>query len=214
MRSSEKVKHSPYMRWLRDLSIVTLFAAACILIGTTPLRASCGFAVNPRSGNVVKTSFLPLQGGGTDPALVHDAIAHSGRHRRIEGLWYVVLTMSTGGTLWQSFQQYHPGGLELESADLNPLGGNFCVGVWKQRGSTVKIYHVGWTYDGTEGNPNGSFVLTETSTLSKDGNSYNGTFVFTQYDSNGDSAPAFTLNGTLTGQRIDFSHPYTPVPTP
>lgn len=205
MKSSEKVHHSPYTRWLRDLSIVTLFAAACILIGTTQVRASCGFAVNPRSENIVKASFLTPQEGQTDPGHVH----HS-----IKGLWYVVLTQSSGIRLWQSFQQYHPGGLELESADLNPNGGNFCVGVWKQRGRTVKIYHVGWTYDGTDGAPAGSFVLTETNKLSKDGNSFTGTFVFKQYDASADSTPLATINGDLTGQRIDFSHPYTPVPTP
>lgn len=210
MKASEKVRQGPYTRWLRDSCVVALFAAACMLIGTTPLRASCGFRVNPKSENASKTSFLPPQEGQTDSATVN----HS-----IEGLWYVVLTTSSHTTLWQSFQQYHPGGLEMESADLNPLGGNFCMGVWKQEGRTVKIYHVGWTYNGTkesssEGDAEGSFVLTETSTLSADGNRYTGTFVFTQYDAEGDSTPVATIHGTLTGQRIDFSHPFTPVATP
>lgn len=58
MKSSEKVKHIPHTRRLYDWSIVALFAAACILVGTTPLRASYGFAVTPKSEKILKTAFL------------------------------------------------------------------------------------------------------------------------------------------------------------
>jgi len=58
----------------------------------------------------------------------------------------------------------------------------------------VSLYHVGFT----QGNPPGtySFVLTETITVSLDGNSFDGTYNQTFYDANGNVVAMFTDTGT------------------
>lgn len=83
------------------------------------------------------------------------------------------------------------------------------MGVWKQHGNTVKIYHVALTFDGSTGVPDGGYIIfTQKNTLSSDGNSYHGTFTFTQYDNTNTKVTSFS--GTTEGHRIDFNHPYTP----
>jgi hypothetical protein len=64
----------------------------------------------------------------------------------------------------------------------------------------VQLYHVGWTI----GNPAGTvrFVLTETITVSLDGNSFDGTYNQTFYDANGNVVPQFTDTGTTHATRI------------
>lgn len=204
MRTTDKAKHSSYTRWLRDSSFVALVAAACMLIGTTPLRASCGSPANSKPGSALKTSFQPAQEG--EPSSAPD-------HNSIVGLWHVILTESSGDRLWQSFQQFHADGLEMENADITPIGSNVCMGVWKKVGpDTVKIYHVAWTFDPATGAPTGSALLTETNTLNKDGNSFTGTFAIQFYDANGDKLVKIT--GTTTATRISFSLPFTAPSTP
>lgn len=204
MRTSERVRRSSYKHWLRDSSIVALVAAACMLLGTTPLRASCGFPANPKPGNALKPSPLPAQEGEPNTAPTHSSIV---------GLWHVILTQSSGDRLWQSFQQFHADGLEMENADITPIGSNVCMGVWeKVRSDTVKIYHVAWTFDPASGAPTGSALLTETNTLNKDGNSFTGTFAIQFYDANGDKL--IKITGTTAATRISFSLPFTAPSTP
>lgn len=204
MRTSDKAKHSAYARWLRNSSIFALVAAACMLLGTTPLRASCGFPANPKPGNTLKPTAPPAQEGEPSSAPEHNSIV---------GLWHVILTLSPedgGGRLYQSFQQFHADGLEMEIADLDPTGGNACMGVWKKTGPlTVEIYHVGWLF---AANPLGAgyFVLTEKNTLGKDGNTWTGTFEIQTFGPDG--TPTHDLTGTIAATRIDFSHHVSPAP--
>jgi hypothetical protein len=117
----------------------------------------------------------------------------------IVGLWHAVLS-SPDGFGYQSFVTWHSDGLEFESADAPPIMGAVCVGVWKQRGRTASNNHFGWTWDTSGFVPTGSFNLTQTVTLSPDGNSYSGNFDFTTYDING--AVSGEHKGTVTAMRI------------
>ena len=121
-------------------------------------------------------SLVTAQAGGSQ--------AEGTQRPTIVGTWHVQIFLDSGHTqlLFESYKQWHSDGLEFESADLGP--GVLCVGTWNQVArSTVSLYHVGWTY----GNPAGTFrfVWTETETLSRDGNSYDGAGQITYYDENG-----------------------------
>jgi hypothetical protein len=101
----------------------------------------------------------------------------------IVGLWHVQLFLDPEHTMLfaETYKQWHRDGLEFESANLFP--GALCVGTWKQMAhNMVNLYHVGWTYGA---NGTYRFVLTETDTVSPDGNSYDGTFEQTFYDTDG-----------------------------
>jgi hypothetical protein len=121
----------------------------------------------------------------------------------IVGLWEVTYTSSAGNPLspFQTYQQWHSDGLEIETPSF--LNG-VCMGTWKQMASNmVQLYHVGWTV----GDPPGTlrFVLTETITVSTDGNSTDGTYDQTFYDANGSVVPQFTDMGTVHATRISVN---------
>jgi len=94
-------------------------------------------------------------------------------HRSIVGTWHV--TYTTGGAPGgEAFIQWHSDGTEWENINFPILGGNICMGSWKQSDANhVFRNHWGWLYDGS-GNLAGYFNETETDELSKDGNSYQG----------------------------------------
>jgi hypothetical protein len=113
----------------------------------------------------------------------------------IVGLWHVGLFLDANHTqlFAETYKQWHSDGLEFESANLSP--GALCVGTWKQMASNmVSLYHVGWTPGGVPGLPTAvRFVLTETNTVSPDGNTYEGTGTQTFYDQYGNSLASITL---------------------
>ena len=115
------------------------------------------------------------------------------------GLWYVNYT-SGGEPLYESFDQWHSDGTELENPNLAPATGPLCVGVWKQVGTrTFRLHHVGWNFD-INGNSLGSFTLDETNTVSRNGLTYKGTFDLKFYDVDGNLVDEVT--GTQTATRI------------
>src|SRR5215467_2035871 len=76
----------------------------------------------------------------------------------IAGLWHVTYTTSDDQLFQESFDMWHNDGTELETANVNPIPGNFCVGVWKQAGSEIHLHHVGWGFDNV-GNLVGPFTV-------------------------------------------------------
>jgi hypothetical protein len=117
----------------------------------------------------------------------------------IVGLWYVNYT-SGGEPLYESFDQWHGDGTELENPNLAPATGPLCVGVWKQVGTrTFRLHHVGWNFD-INGNSLGSFTLDETNIVSRNGLTYKGTFDLKFYDVDGNLVDEVT--GTQTAARI------------
>jgi len=116
----------------------------------------------------------------------------------IVGLWHV--TYSADGQLfYDALDLWHRDGTEMETANFNPIEGNFCLGLWNRVGSTVQLGHVGWLFDGN-GNSAGYFVLDESNTVSEDGQSYQGTFVYRAYDPNGMLLQE--VDGTLNAVRL------------
>ena len=129
----------------------------------------------------------------------------------IAGFWHVELLLPDGSLFHQGIQQYYSDGLEIEDAAAPPVQpANFCMGVWKQSGDTVNIYHIVFMYNGVDTLPPVNYgVLTETNILSGDGNSLNGTFEVVVHDLNNDNQLA-NIKGTIKANRIDFDHPFSP----
>jgi len=120
----------------------------------------------------------------------------------IVGLWHVTYTTSDNQLFQESFDTWHSDGTEAETANVNPIPGNFCVGVWKQVGSELHLHHVGWSFDNV-GNLVGPFTLNQSDALGNHGNSYSGSFDFKQYDTNGNLL--LEVTGTVTAARIGIN---------
>ncbi|HTT04410.1 MAG TPA: hypothetical protein VMF64_03910 [Steroidobacteraceae bacterium] len=123
--------------------------------------------------------------------------------RSIVGLWHAVYTATDGTDFnYQSFDVWHADGTEFESADLPPVVGALCVGVWEQHGSSVHLNHFGWTWDTSGTVPTGSFNLILTLNVQPNGTVYQGTFDFRPYDVNGVFQSGAEHKGNVTASRI------------
>ena len=193
MHSSQLMKDSLW-RLLRSAS-VTLAAVAMLFVASNAV-AACGDPSGLKPGVTLKLPFLAPPLGGGEPALQTKA---PDNNTSIVGLWYVNYT-SGGELLYESFDQWHSDGTELENPNLAPATGPLCVGVWKQIGTrTFRLHHVGWNFD-INGNSLGSFTLDETNTVSLNGMTYKGTFDLKFYDVDGNLVDEVT--GTQTASRI------------
>jgi hypothetical protein len=91
----------------------------------------------------------------------------------IVGTWHVTYTAG-GSPFGEAFIQWHSDGTEWENIDFPVLGGNICMGSWKQVGRRqFSRNHIGWLYD--NGTLSGFFTETETNEVAFDGNTYSGT---------------------------------------
>lgn len=128
----------------------------------------------------------------------------------IVGFWHFELHYSDGSLWYQSIAQYHTDGLEMEDAATPPVKpAHVCMGVWKQSGDTVKIYHIIYMYNGNDTLPPANYaVLRETNILNSDGNSVTGTFDVKVHDiKTGNMVQE--VKGTTKASRIDFDRPFT-----
>jgi len=130
------------------------------------------------------------------------AASPNASHGTIVGLWQVSYTTSDNQPFQDSFDMWHSDNTELEVANVDPVIGNTCIGVWKQVGSEIHLHHVGWGFD-TLGNLIGPFTVDDVLTLGNRGNSYSGTFDFKQYDGDGNVIQEVT--GTISATRIGVS---------
>lgn len=130
------------------------------------------------------------------------AASQAASHGTIVGLWDVIYTTSDNQPFQESYDMWHSDGTEMETANVNPIVGNVCVGVWKKVGSEIHLHHVGWGFD-TVGNLVGGFTVDDVIVLGPHGNSYSGSFDFKQYDTNGNLLQEVT--GTVSATRIDVN---------
>ncbi len=184
--------------WRRlSRGVLTTLAVTSLIFAATSARAACGGFSRLGSVSPIK---MPMLVGAEEP---EEATANGSRDP-IVGLWHVVYT--AGGAVFnETLDQWHSDGTEFENAFLAPAQGNICFGVWKSTGShSVRLHHIGWTFDPTStGTANGTFTLDETNTVSKDCNSYTGTFTFQTFDLKGDKGMEVT--GTIAATRITVS---------
>jgi hypothetical protein len=176
------------MKTLIALSTVTLTAA----MYAAPASAGC---TDPRTPHAYAT--MPHAFAQASAATSGDWDSHA--HRSIVGTWLVTYT-AEGAPHGEAFIQWHSDGTEWENINFPILGGNICMGSWKETDSNhVFRNHWGWLYDGS-GNLSGYFNETETDELSKDGNSYRGNNETKLYDLTG--AMQADVTGTASATRI------------
>jgi len=174
--------------WSRSAAI-TLVAIGT-LFASVIANAACGDPAASKSVVALKLPFLAQPDReGRQPS----------RNNSIVGLWHV--TYNTAGQLfYESFDQWHSDGTELENPNLPPIGGSVCVGVWKLTANgVVQLNHVGWNFD-SNGNSTGTFSLGERNTVSADGNTYQGVFDYKSFDIDGNLL--VEIKGTQTATRI------------
>lgn len=156
---------------------------------SVPASAGCLNPMSSGGAHHLAGPFAGKWGGGHAPT------------HTIVGTWHVTYTLE-GAPFAEAFIQWHSDGTEWENINLPILEGNLCLGSWTESGtSTFTRNHYGWTYDGA-GNLTGYFNETETDALSKDGNSYAGTFAMKSYDLNGNEIPGSEATGTASADRL------------
>lgn len=168
---------------------LTLTAVA-LVFAVTNANAVCSAPGRSSSGVAAKLPFLPAVALET---------AQSTGSPSIVGLWHVTYTADFG-LFYEAYDQWHSDKTELENADVSPIEGNICMGAWKKVGPrTVQLNHVGWGFD-SGGNPNGTFTIHETNTVSSDGMGYRGTFEYKFFLPDGTLDT--DIKGTLSATRI------------
>jgi hypothetical protein len=164
--------------------------AVSILSAATAANAACGDPAGTKSRPVPKLPFLAQGNNQSQP---------TGTNTSIVGLWHVSYT-ADGALFYEAYDLWHSDRTEMETANLSPVEGNVCMGVWKKIGSrTVQLSHVGWAFDNS-GISIGSFSLAQTNTVSSDGSTYAGSFDYKAYDVDGNLVQEVT--GTVAATRI------------
>ena len=171
-------------------SLLMAAAAVAFAVGSTSVSAGCVHRTKGASDPVtIRLPQLPSHAG-----------TPSGEGDSIVGLWHVEHRLPDGSLYFESFEHYHADGTEFEFANINPIIGDVCLGVYTQTDTrTFSLYHIGWLFDDA-GNPAGTFTLEGPRTVTKHGTHLKGTFDAKIYDVNGNLVEEDT--GTTVGDRI------------
>jgi hypothetical protein len=177
---------------LRNLKFNTFATCMVLVVGLSASAiASCGDSLTAMAAAAAGQS-LPLQQGAR-------SLEQNLKGPSVVGLWYVEFTVN-GAVIQTAYQLWNAGGTEIHNPNVDPRGGNVCLGVWKAVGHGVyRLTHRVWNYD-TNGNFLGTVHLTETITLGKGGSAHCGTLALDFYDPSGNFL--MELDGTVTGTRI------------
>ncbi len=186
-------------------------AMGVILIGaslTTSASAACG----NQQGGLHRQSW---NGSNTSGALV---MAHFGSDDAIVGMWKVTFIAkgNAGGppdetVIDAAIVQWHPDGTEIMNSGRPAQDGNFCLGVWEKVGfNKYKLNHFALGNDPANapsgiGNPAGPTHIQEAVSLSRDGNSYSGSFILDATDPAGNIGPHIV--GVIKATRITVNTP-------
>ncbi|HKT40911.1 MAG TPA: hypothetical protein VJQ86_00985 [Rhodanobacteraceae bacterium] len=146
----------------------------------------------------------------------------------ISGLYEIHMTaegngptgLPDGAPVDHAYVQWHADGTEIMNSGRPAADGNFCMGTWAQTGArtyTLNHFMLSWVQnvdaDGVaiDNTFVGPASIQETVTLSKDGSSYSGTFVLTQYDTHYNIIlpGGIPIKGTVTGTRKTIDSPVT-----
>ena len=176
-------------------ALLGIAVAGGLALGLTA-RAGC---VDPRVG--AQQGASALMSADLESKLSALDSSHAGGS--IVGTWFVVYKPDGSTTpSGQAFIQWHSDGTEWENINYPVLGGNICMGSWKQIDqSHVSRNHYGWLYN--NGVLAGFFNETETDELM--GNAYVGVNATTLYFYPVPPATEGTtveLKGTARGIRI------------
>ena len=200
---------------------MSCIGAAAIAFAVVPgAAAQCGLP----NQKIKPMSWSP-QYESAHPALVRTGFDDDDREPSIVGMWHVKFTALTqngepvpvvgGVVIDNAVAVWHPDGTEIMNSSRSAQDGNFCLGVWKRTGDrSYLLNHIPWqgnVFDPTAppdaiGAHQGGAQIIEKITLSRDRNSYTGTFTLHAYDTSGNVYVWFT--GTLSAQRITPDTPF------
>ena len=171
--------------------------AACMVLAvglSASALASCGDSLSAMAAGaaLVHSQSRSIQTNSGSPQ-------DDGAHSRIVGLWHIQF-MVGDQTISEAYQIWNAGGTEVHNPNVDPRGGNVCLGVWKHvPHGAFKLTHRVWSYD-TNGNFMGTIHLSETLTLGDHGNTHSGSFTLDFFDPSGNFQ--FEVAGNVTGERI------------
>jgi len=175
--------------------------------GGLALLAALGLFILPTCANAACGSFgaAGLKTSIKLPMITQAELGSPVFSQPIVGLWHVTYTNGADQSLFNdTFDTWHSDGTEFESAFLAPLGGNVCVGVWRQTGlRTVTLHHVGWLFDPSTpaATATNTFTLDEEIKVAANGASYSGSFTFKVWNLDGTPTPV-EVQGTIAATRI------------
>jgi len=177
-----------------NLNFVKFATYMVLVIGLSAgAFASCGSSLSAMA-TAVPGQFHPTQKPGPQ-----SSEANSGS-TSIVGLWYVQYTVD-GNVIQDAYQLWNAGGTEVHNPNVDPRGGDVCLGVWTRAAgtNTYTLAHRVWNYD-TTGDWLGTIHLSETVKVDKGGDTHIGTFTSDFYDTNGNFLMSVT--GSVTATRI------------
>jgi hypothetical protein len=184
------------------------------MIVTAKANAACGSLSNPKA-------LQPQSWQGNESSrqgsllLVSDSVEDP-----IVGMWQVKFTAEgntgsmappDGTPIDNALVQWHSDGTELMNSGRPAQDGNFCMGVWKRTGgSWYTLNHFALGNDTANaptgiGNPAGPTQIREDILLSRDGNSYTGSFTLDAYDTSGHNVAHIV--GKISATRITVNTP-------
>jgi hypothetical protein len=202
-----------YWKWM---------SAAVLALSLVPgALAQCGLPGKP-----IKPAAWHLFSGASGAHLLRTGFQDfDDREPSIVGMWHVIFTAQTQGSqdapipgglvIDNAVVVWHSDGTEIMNSARPAQDGNFCLGVWKHTGARQYfLNHIPWlgnVFDptappSTVGPPQAGDQIIERITLSRDGDSYHGTFTLHAYDTSGNVYASFT--GVLSAKRITVETPF------
>jgi hypothetical protein len=179
----------------KSLKVVKFAACMVLLVGlSVGASASCGDSLSAMTGGAAFVrSQSPQMQQQSQPS--GDKTGSSS----IVGLWHIQFIVN-GQTIQEAYQVWNTGGTEVHNPNVDPRGGDVCLGVWTQTSSgTFKLTHRVWNYD-TTGDFAGTIDLHETVYLRQGGNMQTGSFRLDFYDPSGHFLTE--VLGSVTAQRV------------
>jgi hypothetical protein len=127
-----------------------------------------------------------------------------------EGSW--IYTVTIPGYSFLGLETYSAGGgySEADQLSFSPVGvASAGHGVWKCTGErTFLLTYLNLTFDAfSSGNPTGTLVVRQATTIDKTGKSYTGSGDYTYLDLKGNPIPSISGTFTITAQRIFVDAP-------
>jgi hypothetical protein len=179
---------------VENLNFAKLVTYMVLLVGlSASALASCGDSLTAMATGAAAVL-------GQSHPMQQDAASFGNRAVKssIVGLWHVEFKVK-GQTIQEAYQLWNVGGTEVHNPNVDPRGGDVCLGVWKQAAGTYTLAHRVWSYD-TTGDFLGTIHLSETLTVGQGGNTHKGSFKLDIYDPTGHFVSKVT--GSVTGRRI------------
>jgi hypothetical protein len=184
------------MKAIQTLNLVKLAACIAVVVGlSASASGSCGDSLS-----VMEAAATAFGSASRTPQPNPQSSEGNTSSVSIVGLWHVYFTVG-GNVIQEAFQVWNAGGTEVHNPNVDPRGGDVCLGAWKLTPTpgTYKLAHRVWNYD-TNGNFMGTINLSEKLILGPNGNGHTGSFTLDFYDPTGKFLTE--VAGSVKGERI------------